>query len=188
MSSRSAKILSIDQLRSELCRRRSSAQRIAMTNGCFDVLHPGHVASLQAARSHGDCLVVGLNSDRSVRELKGPGRPIIDQDGRAEMLSALACVDYVVIFDDPSVAGLIGRVLPDVLVKSSEYSAETVVGHQVVERHGGRVVLVPMKKDYSTSAMIRRIRQAEGRQTVPFHPLGRTPLEPAIRSRGRRSA
>ena len=99
-----------------------------MTNGCFDLLHPGHVACLQEARRHGDYLLVGLNSDRSVRELKGPGRPIVDQQGRAEMLAALACVDYVVIFDDASVAGLVERVLPDVLVKGGQYAARRSSG------------------------------------------------------------
>ena len=103
-----------------------------MTNGCFDLLHPGHVGSLQEARKQGDCLLVGLNSDRSVRELKGPGRPIVDQQGRAEMLAGLGCVDYVVVFDELSVAGLIARVLPDVLVKADQYSVEQVVGHQTV--------------------------------------------------------
>ena len=109
-----------------------------MTNGCFDLLHPGHVASLQEARKQGDCLLVAVNSDRSVRELKGPGRPIIDQQGRAEMLAALACVDYVVIFDEASVAGLVERVLPDVLVKADQYTTEQVVGHEIVTRNGGQ--------------------------------------------------
>jgi D-beta-D-heptose 7-phosphate kinase/D-beta-D-heptose 1-phosphate adenosyltransferase len=132
--------------------------RVAFTNGCFDLLHPGHVASLEAARKLGDCLVVGLNSDRSVRQLKGPGRPTIDQQGRAEMLAALACVDYVVIFDEASVAGLVDQVRPDVLAKSSEYPAEKIVGHEIVRRHGGHVVAVPMKPHYSTSELIQKIR------------------------------
>ena len=102
--------------------------------------------------------MVGLNSDRSVRELKGPDQPILDQQGRAEMLAALACVDYVVLFDDPSVAGLVERVLPDVLVKSAEYTPELVVGHEIVERHGGRVATVPMRGEYSTHRLIEKIR------------------------------
>ena len=103
-----------------------------MTNGCFDLLHPGHVASLQEARRQGDCLLVALNSDRSVREIKGPGRPIIDAAGRADMLAALGCVDYVVIFDDASVPGLVEQVLPDVLVKADQYAPTEVVGHEAV--------------------------------------------------------
>ena len=130
-----------------------------MTNGCFDLLHPGHVACLQEARRHGDCLLVGLNSDRSVQELKGAGHPIVSQQGRAEMLAALACVDYVVIFDDASVAGLVERIVPDVLVKGGEYSIEQIVGHQVVLRHGGRVVPLVMKDSYSTTTLIERILQ-----------------------------
>ncbi len=152
-----SKILPLEALEKALQRRRQSGQTIVMTNGCFDLLHPGHVASLEEARRHGDCLVVGLNSDRSVREIKGHGRPVIDQQGRAEMLAALSCVDYVVIFDDASVSGLVERLLPDVLVKSAQYAMETVVGHDLVERHGGRVVLTPMKPGYSTAALIARV-------------------------------
>ena len=110
-----------------------------MTNGCFDLLHPGHMASLQYAHNQGNCLVVGLNSDRSVESLKGAGHPIIDQQGRAEMLAAMAGVDYVVIFDDESVQGLVEQVQPDVLVKSAEYAPEEVVGHEIVRRRGGSV-------------------------------------------------
>jgi len=157
------KILPLDGLLVELRRRRAAGQVVAMTNGCFDLLHPGHVASLEAARKQGDLLVVGLNSDRSVRELKGPGHPIVDERGRAEMLAALACVDYVVLFDEPSVYGLVERVLPDVLVKSAQYAHDEVVGHEVVERHGGRVVRVAMKGDYSTSGLIEKLKETADR-------------------------
>ncbi|MFH1922207.1 MAG: bifunctional heptose 7-phosphate kinase/heptose 1-phosphate adenyltransferase [Planctomycetota bacterium] len=152
-----SKILSPDQLDAELERRRRAGARIVMTNGCFDLLHPGHVVSLEEARNLGDCLVVGLNSDRGVRQLKGPGRPIIDEQGRAEMLAALASVDYVVTFDEESVAGLVERVLPDVLVKSAQYGVEEVVGHEIVQRHGGQIVLASFKNRYSTSTLIERI-------------------------------
>jgi D-beta-D-heptose 7-phosphate kinase/D-beta-D-heptose 1-phosphate adenosyltransferase len=151
------KILPVEELQALLKHRRQAAARIVMTNGCFDLLHPGHVACLAEARKQGDLLVVGLNSDRSVRALKGEGRPIVDQQGRAEMLAALACVDYVVIFDEPSVAGLVGRLLPDVLVKAAEYSVGEVVGHEIVIAHGGRVVPVPMAPGYSTSGLIEKI-------------------------------
>jgi D-beta-D-heptose 7-phosphate kinase/D-beta-D-heptose 1-phosphate adenosyltransferase len=137
-----------------------------MTNGCFDLLHPGHVASLEETRKLGDCLIVGVNSDRSVRELKGPRRPLIDQQGRAEMLAALQCVDYVVIFDDADVSGLVRRILPDVLAKSAEYTLDQVVGRDIVERHGGRVVLVPMKPGYSTTQLVQRILAAETRDAA----------------------
>jgi rfaE bifunctional protein nucleotidyltransferase chain/domain len=135
-----------------------------MTNGCFDLLHPGHVASLEEARKQGDCLLVAVNSDRSVREIKGPGRPVIDEQGRAEMLAALACVDYVVVFDEPSVAGLVDRVQPDVLVKSNQYATEQVVGHESVLRRGGHVVSVPMKQHYSTSELIEQIQRLPTRK------------------------
>ena len=127
------KIIAPDALDDHLRRRRRAGERVVMTNGCFDLLHPGHVASLEYARRQGDCLVVGLNSDRSVEALKGAGRPIIDQQGRAELLASLGCVDYVVLFDEASVAGLVERVRPDVLVKAAEYGREEVVGFDVVE-------------------------------------------------------
>jgi rfaE bifunctional protein nucleotidyltransferase chain/domain len=135
-----------------------------MTNGCFDLLHPGHVASLQEARKQGDCLLVAVNSDRSVREIKGPGRPVIDEQGRSEMLAALACVDYVVVFDEASVAGLVDRVQPDVLVKSDQYTTEQVVGHESVLGRGGRVVGVPMKSQYSTTGLIDHIQRLPTRK------------------------
>lgn len=158
------KIVTPDELFRELDRQRQAGRRIVMTNGCFDLLHPGHVASLEAARQQGDCLVVGLNSDRSVEALKGPGRPIVGVEGRAEMLAALACVDWVVVFDDQSVAGLVEHVRPDVLVKAAEYSVEQIVGHDVLARQGGRVVPVPMKPDYSTSQLIERCGRAAARE------------------------
>lgn len=156
-SSSGRKILSPDQLDAELRRRRQAGARLVMTNGCFDLLHPGHVAALEEASNLGDFLLVGLNSDRSVAALKGPDRPIIEEQGRAEMLAALACVDYVVIFDDESVAPLVARVLPDVLVKSAQYGVEEVVGHEIVERHGGQVVLSRMKPTHSTTELVEKI-------------------------------
>lgn len=153
------KLVSLDDLERQLGQRRSRGQRIVMTNGCFDLLHPGHVASLQFARTRGDCLVVAVNSDQSVAALKGAGHPLIRQQERAAMLAALACVDYVVVFDDPSVAGLVERLAPDVLVKSAQYAATEVVGHESVLAHGGEVVLAPMVPDYSTSSLIRKIRE-----------------------------
>ncbi|MGD9648325.1 MAG: PfkB family carbohydrate kinase [Pirellulales bacterium] len=155
--SRRSKLLPLAELLAQLERRRRAGQRIVMTNGCFDLLHPGHLASLETARQMGDCLVVGLNSDRSVAEIKGPARPIIDEVGRADMLSALACVDYVVLFDEPSVAPLVAQVRPDILAKSASYSAEEVVGHEIVTAYGGEVRLIPMRGAYSTTALIEKI-------------------------------
>jgi D-beta-D-heptose 7-phosphate kinase/D-beta-D-heptose 1-phosphate adenosyltransferase len=151
------KVLPMEQLEPTLQRLRLAGKRIAMTNGCFDLLHPGHVAVLQEARKLGDCLLVAVNSDRSVRQIKGPGRPVVEEQGRTEMLAALACVDYVVVFDDASVAGLVERVGPDVLVKADQYTTEQVVGHESVLRRGGQVVCVPTKPSYSTTDLIERI-------------------------------
>lgn len=151
------KILPMDQLSPTLQRLREAGKRIVMTNGCFDLLHPGHIASLQEARKQGDCLLVAVNSDRSVREIKGSGRPVIDEQGRTEMLAALACVDYVVVFDEASVAGLVDHVMPDVLVKADQYTTEQVVGHESVLRRGGHVVSVPTTPRYSTTDLIQRI-------------------------------
>jgi len=159
-----ATLVTLGQLRVELRRRRAAGERIVMTNGCYDLLHAGHVASLQFARRQGDCLVVGMNSDQSVRRLKGPERPIVDQRARAEMLAALACVDYVVVFDETSVESLVAEVLPDVLVKSAQYAVHEVVGHQIVERHGGRIVLCPIEEGYSTTRLVERIRQLSPRK------------------------
>ncbi|MCL4193447.1 MAG: adenylyltransferase/cytidyltransferase family protein, partial [Thermoguttaceae bacterium] len=156
--STSHKIISVDRLQRQLVSRRAAGERIVMTNGCFDLVHPGHVASLQFARSQGDCLVVGLNSDQSALRLKGPNHPVVTEQGRAEVLAALACVDYVVIFDDTSVAGLVEQIRPDVLVKADQYAPEQVVGHQIVTSYGGRVVLAPMRNGYSTSQLIAAIR------------------------------
>jgi D-beta-D-heptose 7-phosphate kinase/D-beta-D-heptose 1-phosphate adenosyltransferase len=158
------KILAMDQLLPTLQRLRLAGKRIVMTNGCFDLLHPGHVASLEEARKQGDCLLVAVNSDRSVREIKGPGRPVIDEQGRSEMLAALTCVDYVVVFDEASVAGLVDRVQPDVLVKADQYATEQVVGHESVLRRGGQVVSVPTKPRYSTTDLIQRIQNLPTRK------------------------
>ena len=158
------KIVSLEALRAELQRRRDAGQQIVLTNGCFDLLHPGHVATLEAAAQQGDVLVVGLNSDRSVRSLKGAERPIIEEQGRAETLAALACVDYVILFDEPSVTRLVRDVRPDVLVKASEYEEDQIVGADIVRQYGGKVVRVPMKTGYSTSMLIERISQLGNRR------------------------
>jgi D-beta-D-heptose 7-phosphate kinase/D-beta-D-heptose 1-phosphate adenosyltransferase len=159
------KILSLEHLLPELDRRRRAGQKIVMTNGCFDLLHPGHIATLEDARALGDCLVVGVNSDRSVAELKGPGRPILDQASRAQMLAALGCVDYVTIFDDASVAGLVARIKPAILSKSAAYAAHEVVGADIVLAYGGEVRLTPVRGSFSTTNLIQKIVSAP--DTVP---------------------
>ncbi|MCK6456834.1 MAG: D-glycero-beta-D-manno-heptose 1-phosphate adenylyltransferase [Phycisphaerae bacterium] len=153
----------LPRLLPELARRRQRGQRIVFTNGCFDLLHPGHVEYLSAARREGDVLVVGLNSDASVRgQSKGSDRPILGQNDRARMLSALADVDFVVIFDEPTPARLIEAIRPDVLVKGEDWSDKGVVGRELVESYGGRVVLAKLVEGFSTSALIERIRRGSG--------------------------
>ena len=141
--------------------RRASArgQRVVFTNGCFDLLHAGHVQVLERARRLGDLLIVGINSDRSVKGLKGPGRPIVPQADRALLLAALACVDYVTIFNEPTPLRLIARLKPRVLVKGTDWGPANIVGGQLVRRHGGRVVRIPLLAGHSTSNLIARIRK-----------------------------
>lgn len=127
------------------------------TNGCFDLVHAGHVTLLERARGLGDVLVVGLNSDRSVRALKGPGRPLVPERDRAVVLAALASVDYVTIFDEPTPQELIARLTPHVLVKGGDWRPGAIVGRDTVERHGGRVVRLPLLAGRSTSGLLRRL-------------------------------
>jgi len=140
-------------------REKRNGRRIVFTNGCFDLLHPGHIRSLELARQLGDALVVGLNSDASVRQLKGQGRPVIAESERAEILAALESVDAVVIFDGPTPREVITALLPDVLVKGGDWPGDQIVGREEVEAAGGRVVSVPVVPGYSTTAILRRIRE-----------------------------
>ena len=139
---------------------RRDGRRIVFTNGVFDLLHPGHVRYLQAAGAEGDVLIVGINSDRSVRAIKGPGRPITPEAERAEILSALACVDAVAIFDEETPAEIIRAVRPDVLVKGADWAADAIVGRDTVEAGGGNVVRIPVEPGWSTSNIVERIRTA----------------------------
>jgi D-beta-D-heptose 7-phosphate kinase/D-beta-D-heptose 1-phosphate adenosyltransferase len=139
---------------------RAAGRRVVFTNGVFDLLHPGHVRYLQAARGEGDALIVGLNSDRSVRAYKGPTRPITPEAERAEILAALACVDAVVIFDEETPDRIIRLLQPDVLVKGADWAADAIVGRDTVEARGGRVVRIPVEQGWSTSAIIERIKSS----------------------------
>lgn len=138
---------------------RMAGHAVVLTNGCFDLLHPGHLALLEAARAQGDVLVVALNSDRSVLGLKGPGRPVIPEQERAETLLALEAVDRVVLYDDPTPIQVIRALLPDVLVKGADWAADAIVGRPEVEAAGGRVVRVPLLAGRSTTALLGRIRR-----------------------------
>jgi D-beta-D-heptose 7-phosphate kinase/D-beta-D-heptose 1-phosphate adenosyltransferase len=136
---------------------------VVFTNGCFDLLHVGHVRYLEAARRKGDVLVVGVNGDATVGELKGAGRPILPLDERMRILAALAAVDYVVAFDEPTPHGLLRELRPDVLVKGGDYGIEGVVGREVVWEYGGEVCVVPATEGLSTSRTVERIRGERGK-------------------------
>ena len=140
-------------------RLRATGKTVVFTNGVFDLLHVGHLRYLQRARALGDALIVGVNSDRSVRTNKGQGRPITPEAERAEILSALACVDGVVVFDEDTPHDIITALQPDVLVKGADWAADAIVGRDVVEARGGRVVRVPIEAGHSTSALVEKIRR-----------------------------
>lgn len=155
------KILDKDALIQERQRLRSEHKRLVFTNGCFDLLHPGHVRYLREARSLGDALVVALNSDRSVRVLKGEGRPILNEAERAEVISALESVNYVVVFDEETPRKLIEAVLPDVLVKGGDWALDQIIGRDEVEAAGGTVRSLPYVEGSSTSDIIERLISLE---------------------------
>lgn len=155
----SGKIVSREELRAERARLRAAGRQLVFTNGCFDVLHVGHVRYLTRARALGDALVVAINSDRTVRELKGANRPVMNEGERAEMLAALRAVDYVTIFDDVSPRSLIADVLPDVLVKGGDWALTEIHGREEVEAAGGRVLPLPYVEGASTTAIIERIKE-----------------------------
>jgi rfaE bifunctional protein nucleotidyltransferase chain/domain len=152
-------ILTLEEAILRFGREKRNGRRIVFTNGCFDLLHPGHIRSLELARELGDALVIGLNSDASVRQLKGEGRPVIAERERAEILVALESVDAVVIFDAPTARELIAALLPDVLVKGGDWPGDQIVGREEVEAAGGRVVSIPVVPGYSTTAILRKIRE-----------------------------
>lgn len=155
------KVLTPEDLLSERTRLRAKGSKVVFTNGVFDLLHVGHVRYLEQARTFGDVLIVAINSDRSVRELKGPGRPIINESERAEVLAALRTVDYVTVFDDLSPRSLITRLLPDVLVKGGDYGLDEIHGREEVEAAGGKVISLPFVEGSSTSSIVERMKQVK---------------------------
>lgn len=155
-----SKIVLRDELRTELARHKSRGQRIVLANGCFDTLHVGHVRYLEGARREGDILVVGVNGDSSVCTLKGPGRPILDEQARAQLVAALRAVDYVVVFKEQSVESLLESFRPDVHAKGTDYTAETVPERAIAARLGIRVAIVGDPKGHSTRELLESIRKA----------------------------
>ena len=154
------KIVSQEELIQVAACEKRAGRRVVFTNGCFDLLHPGHVRCLAEARALGDVLVVAINSDRSVRGNKGPERPLVAEQDRAEVLAALASVDYVTVFDEPTPRELIARVLPSLLVKGADWAPDQVAGREEVEAAGGRVMSIPLAPGYSTTSILQRIRNA----------------------------
>lgn len=152
-----AKIMKLPTLKKKVRALRKRRRKIVFTNGCFDILHLGHVSYLQEAKKAADVLIVGLNSDRSVRKIKGSGRPIIGERSRAAVLAALACVDYVVLFDEATPIKLIEAVRPDILVKGADWKGKGAVGSDVVRSYGGKVKFIKFVKGVSSTGIINRI-------------------------------
>jgi len=152
------KIKTTEELQTLCDIARRQGQRVVFTNGCFDLLHAGHVRYLEEARKLGDLLVVGVNSDDSVRQIKGALRPIVAEEDRSELVAALHCVDYVVVFDTPDPLALIERLHPNILVKGADWSPEKIIGAQTVLREGGEVARIPLVPKISTSIIIERIK------------------------------
>jgi len=153
------KVLPLEGLLEKVSELRQRRQKIVFTNGCFDILHPGHVSYLQKARQLGDTLIVGINSDHSVKQLKGELRPILTQEERCQLLSRLESVNFITIFDESTPRELIRTLLPDVLVKGGDWGLEEIVGRQEVETAGGKVVSLPYEAGHSSSGIIQRILQ-----------------------------
>src|SRR6266568_8628706 len=162
-----SKALTLEEAILRFGREKRNGRRVVFTNGCFDLLHPGHIRGFELARQMGDALIVGLNSDSSVRQLKGPARPVIPEQERAEILSALEAVDAVVIFNELTPREVIARLLPDVLVKGGDWAGDQIIGREEVEAAGGRVVSIPEVRGYSTSAILRKIREGFGEKPQP---------------------
>jgi len=158
-----APVLSIAEAASWTAAQRVAGRAVVFTNGVFDLMHPGHVTYLAAARAEGDVLIVALNSDRSVRANKGPSRPILPEGERAELVAALEVVDAAVIFDDETPASIIAALQPDVLVKGADWAHDAIVGRDTVEARGGRVVRIEVVPGYSTSRIVARMQETDGR-------------------------
>ncbi|MBU0650321.1 D-glycero-beta-D-manno-heptose 1-phosphate adenylyltransferase [bacterium] len=151
------KIKKIKQLSEIIKQKKKGRKKIVFTNGCFDILHAGHVRYLNKAKSYGDILIVALNTDESVKGLKGKNRPIIDEIDRTELVASLECVDYVILFDEETPYKTIKKLKPDILVKGGDYTPDTVVGKDVVEKEGGCVYIVPLEQGRSTTDIIKKI-------------------------------
>jgi rfaE bifunctional protein nucleotidyltransferase chain/domain len=154
----SAKLKRLDELKSIISEARSGGKKVVFTNGCFDILHRGHVHLLRESKALGDLLIVALNTDSSVKAIKGSNRPLLPQVDRAELIGAMEMVDYVVLFDEADPYWVIEALRPDVLVKGGDWSPDKIIGSDIMQKTGGKVVLVPYLKGFSTTEIIERIR------------------------------
>ncbi len=161
-----SKIKSLEQVKKEIDRLKSEGKRVVFTNGCFDILHPGHTRYLHAARALGDYLVVAVNTDQSVRAIKGEGRPILSQDARTELLAALSCVDGVVIFDEENPLRVIQYLVPHILVKGGDWKEDEIIGADVVQKAGGEVRRIPYISGFSTTDLIKKIEDHGGSKST----------------------
>lgn len=155
------KIMELDELRTTVAQYKAAGRKVVFTNGCFDILHVGHATYLEAARKEGDCLLVGLNSDASIRSIKGPDRPVNNEQSRARVLAALGCVDHVVLFEEDTPQNLIETLMPDVLVKGGDWPVDKIVGAPEVMAAGGKVMSIPLVESFSTTSLLEKIKKQE---------------------------
>jgi D-beta-D-heptose 7-phosphate kinase/D-beta-D-heptose 1-phosphate adenosyltransferase len=158
----SGKLKSFEEIKAIVVGARNNGKRVAFTNGCFDLLHRGHVHVLRAARACADLLIVGINSDESVKQIKGPARPVLPESDRCELVGAMEMVDFVVLFNEPDPYTLIAAIRPDVLVKGGDWNTDKIIGGDLVEKAGGEVVVVPYIKGFSTTEIVERIKNSDG--------------------------
>lgn len=152
-------IINRSEIKKLILNLKSSTKKIVFTNGCFDIIHAGHITYLKVAKDLGDVLIIGLNTDDSVTRLKGPGRPVNNENDRAMILDSLRFVDYVVLFDEDTPYNLINEIKPDILVKGGDYTFETIVGADIVTQNGGKVITIPLVEGKSSSGLLEKIRQ-----------------------------
>ena len=158
----SGKLKSVGELAAITAQAKHEGKTVVFTNGCFDLLHRGHIHTLRQAKSHGDLLIVALNSDRSVKAIKGPNRPIMPELERVELIAAMEMVDYVVVYDEPDPYSLIAAIKPNVLAKGGDWSTDKIIGADIVKQNGGRVAIIPYLQGFSTTEIIERIRHKNG--------------------------
>lgn len=158
----SGKLKSLEEIKAIVVEARNNGKKVAFTNGCFDLLHRGHVHVLRAARACADLLIVGINSDQSVKQIKGPARPVLPESDRCELLAAMEMVDYVILFNEPDPYSLISAIRPDVLVKGGDWNTDKIIGADLVKEAGGEVMVVPYIKGFSTTEIIERIKNSDG--------------------------